>query len=72
MLSVKGEQPKDEQTVEVWLMYDHQTLHIALVCKLDVVMGGRTDKLTDGRSDAPSRLSRPGESKTLMSFYFVG
>ena len=43
-MSVKCEEPIDELTVQVWLLYHHPNLNIAL-CKRDRI----TDRQTDGR-----------------------
>ena len=48
VMSVKCEQPLDELTVQVWLLYDHQNFKY---CTLNVSGTElRTDERTDGRS----------------------
>ena len=65
-MSVKCEQPLDELTVQVWLLYDHPNLkYCTLFVKdtelcTDRQMDGRTDKRTIQTLDAPSRPFRPG------------
>ena len=45
-MSVKGEQPLDELTVQVWLLYDHPNFKYCK-CKWGGIMDGRTDRRTD-------------------------
>ena len=47
VMSVKCEQPLDELTVQVWLMYDHQNFKFCIVCKQDGILNKRTDQSTD-------------------------
>ena len=57
LMSVKCEQPLDELTVQVWLLYDHPnfkycTLFISgTELRTDRRTDGRTDKQTDRRTD---------------------
>ena len=57
VMSVKCEQPLDELTVQVWLLYDHQNFKYCTLFISGTEL--RTDKLTDGRMiqtlDAPGR-----------------
>ena len=61
-MSVKCEEPIDEPTVQVWLLYDHPNFKY---CAL-FVSGAelRTDRQTNGRTirllDAPGGPFRPG------------
>ena len=53
VMSVRCEQPLDELTVQVWLLYDHQnfkycTLYIS---GTELRTDKRTDRQTDGRTD---------------------
>ena len=50
VMSVKCEQPLDELTVKVWLLYDHPNFKY---CTLFITGRnyGRTDKQTNGRTD---------------------
>ena len=51
-MSVKCEEPIDELTVQVWLMYDHPNFKY---CTLFVSgMELRTNGQTDGRTDEPT------------------
>ena len=44
VMSVKCEQPLDELTVQVWLLYDHPNFqYCTFVYKLDGITDGRTD-----------------------------
>ena len=62
VMSVRCEQPLDEHTVQVWLLYDHPYF---IYCTLNVSGTElRTDKQTDGQTiqtlDAPGGPFRPG------------
>ena len=66
VMSVQCEEPIDELTVQVWLLYDHPNLQY---CTLFVSgTDGQTDKRTDGQADgrtirlldAPGGPFRPG------------
>ena len=69
-MSVKCEEPIDELTVQVWLLYDHPnfkyfTLFVSgTELRTDGQTDGRTDKQTDGRTirllDDPGGPFRPG------------
>ena len=53
MLSVKCEEPIDELTVQVWLLYHHPNFKYCtlFVSGTELRTDKRTDKWTDGRSD---------------------
>ena len=57
VMSVKCEQPLDEQTVRIWLLYDHPTFKSCTLfisgteLRTDKRTDGRTDRQTDGRSN---------------------
>ena len=51
VMSVKYEEPIDELTVQVWLLYDHPNLILHFVCKRDGITTRRTDRQTEGRSN---------------------
>ena len=51
VMSVKCEQPSDELTVQVWLLYDHPN------CKYYTLFGIRTELRTDKQTDDP--IPRP-------------
>ena len=54
-MSVKCEEPIDELTVQVWLLYHSiitQTLNTAL-CKQDGITDRQTNRQTDGQTDDP-------------------
>ena len=69
-MSVKCEEPLDELTVQVWLLYGHPnfkycTLFISgTELRTDKLTDGRTDGRTDGQTiqtlDAPGGPFRPG------------
>ena len=58
VMSVKCEQPLDELTVQVWLLYDHPNIKY---CTFFYKQDGITDRQTDGWTiqtlDAPADLS---------------
>ena len=45
VMSVKCEEPIDELTIQVWLLYDHPNLHFGCTCTWDGIMDRRTDDL---------------------------
>ena len=57
---MKCEQPLDELTVQVWLLYDHPNLKYCAFCKRDGITHRRTDKRTIQILDAPGGPFRPG------------
>ena len=62
-MSVKCEQPLDELTVQVWLLYDHPNFkYCTFVYKRDGITDGRTDGQTDGQTDGRTiqTLDAPG------------
>ena len=52
VMSVKCEQPLDELTVQVWLLYDHPNFKYCTLFISGTEL--RTDKQTDGRTDDPN------------------
>ena len=54
------EQPLDELTVQVWLLYDHPNFEYCTLfvsgteLRTDRQMDGQTDRQTDGRTDDPN------------------
>ena len=54
-MSVKCEQPIDELTVQVWLLYDHPNFKYCtlFVSGMDLQTNGQTDKQTIQTLDAP-------------------
>ena len=60
VMSVKCEQPLDELTVQVWLLYDHQNFNY---CTLNV-SGTElwTDKQTQGQIDGPPNTTCPRQT----------
>ena len=65
-MSVKCEEPIDELTVQVWLLYHPPNFkyHTLFVSGTELRTDGRTDRQTDGQTirllDAPSGPFRPG------------
>ena len=59
-MSVKCEEPKDELTVQVWLLYHHPNLkYCTLFVSGDGIADRRTDRQTKGRTEDPiSRCPR--------------
>ena len=58
VMSVKCEQPSDELTVQVWLLYDHPNFKYCTLFISETEL--RTDRRTDGRTDEPNtRCSLP-------------
>ena len=59
-MSVKCEEPIDELTVQVWLLYDHQNFKYCTLfvsgteLRTDGQTDGRTDGQTDGQTDDPN------------------
>ena len=55
-MSVKCEEPIDELTVQVWLLYDHQNFKYctSFVSGTELRTDGQTDRQTDGRTDDPN------------------
>ena len=57
VMSVKCEEPIDESTVRLWLLYHHPNFKYCILLvggtelRTDEQTDGRTDRLTDGRSD---------------------
>ena len=78
VMSVKFEEPIDELTVQVWLLYHHPNFKYCTLfvsgteLRTDKQTNGQTDKRTDRRTirllDAPGGPFRPGHKKSL-SFY---
>ena len=66
-MSVKCEQPLDELTVQVWLLYGHPNFKYCTLFISGTEL--RTDKRTDGQMiqtlDAPGGPFRPGGIKTF-------
>ena len=70
VMSVKNEQPLDEHTVQVWLLYDHPNFKYCTLFISGTELGtdrrtnGRTDIRTDGQTiqtlDATGGPFRPG------------
>ena len=66
VMSVKYEQPLDELTIQVWLLYDHPNFKYCtlFISGMELRMDGQTDRQTDGRTiqklDAPWGPFRPG------------
>ena len=67
VMSVKCEEPIDELTVQVWLLYDHPNFKYCtlFVSGTELQTDGQTDGRTEGRSDynvldAPGRPFRLG------------
>ena len=70
VMSVKCEEPIDELTVQVWLLYDHQNFNYCtlFVSGTELRTDRRTDRRTDGQTDrqtirlldAPGGPFRPG------------
>ena len=70
VMSVKCEQPLDELTVQVLLLYDHPNFKYCtlFISGTELQTDGRTDRRTDGRTDgqtiqtldAPGGPFRPG------------
>ena len=70
LMSVKCEQPLDELTVQVWLLYDHPNFQYCTLfisgteLRTDRRTDKQTDRQTDGRTiqtlDAPGGPFRPG------------
>ena len=60
VMSVKCEQPLDELTVQVWLLYDHPNFKYCTSfiseteLRTDIQTKGWTDRQTDGRTDDPN------------------
>ena len=56
-MSVKCEEPIDELTVQVWLLYDHQNFKYCtlFVSGTELRTDGQTDRQTDGRTDGRSK-----------------
>ena len=55
-MSVKSEQPLDELTVQVWLLYDHPNFKYCnlFISGTELRTDRRTDKQTNGRTDDPN------------------
>ena len=55
VMSVKCEEPIDELTVQVWLLYHHPNFKYCtlLVSGTELRTDGRTDRQTDGQTDDP-------------------
>ena len=70
-MSVKCEEPLDELTVEVWLLYDHPNLKYCTFYKRDGIKDGRTNGRTDRRTiqtlDAPGGPFRPWHLKEILN-----
>ena len=75
VMSVKCEQPLDELTVQVWLLYDHPN---CIYCTLfisgtELRTDGQTDGRTDGQTiqtlDAPGGPFRPGHKNVFRVKY---
>ena len=66
LMSVKCEQPLDELTVQVWLLYHHQNFKYCtlFISGTELQTDRQTDGQTDGRTiqtlDAPGGPFRPG------------
>ena len=56
VMSVKCEQPLDELTVQVWLLYDHPNFKYCtlFISGTELRTDGQTDRRTDGRTDDPN------------------
>ena len=65
-MSVKCEEPLDELTVQVWLLYHHPNFEYCtlIVSGTELQTDGQTDRQTDRRTirllDAPGGPFRPG------------
>ena len=80
VMSVKCEEPIDELTVQVWLLYDHPNFKYCTLfvsgteLRTDRRTDGQTDKRTDRRTirllDAPGGPFRPGALKTSKVVIF--
>ena len=75
-MQVKCEQPLDELTVQVWLLYDHPNFKYCTLLisgtelRTDRQTDGRTDRRTDGQTDDPNtrcprRTFQAGGIKTI-------
>ena len=53
VMSVKCEQPLDEHTVQIWLLYDHPNFKYCTLFISGTELG--TDRRTDGRADRRSK-----------------
>ena len=55
-MSVKCEEPTDELTVQVWLLYDHPNFKYCtlIVSGTELRTNGQTDKQTNGQTDDPN------------------
>ena len=78
VMSVKCEQPLDELTVQVWLLYDHQNFKYCtlILSGTELRTDRRTDKQTDGQTDGrtddpntrcPRRTFQAGGIKTCYN-----
>ena len=63
-MSVKCQEPIDELTVQVWLLYDHQNFKYCtlFVSRKELRTDGPTDRQTDGRTERRTiqTLDAPG------------
>ena len=72
-MSVKCEEPIDELTVQVWLLYHHRNFKYCtlFVSGTDKQTDGRTDRWMDGRIiqllDAPADLSGQGHKNVFAN-----
>ena len=77
LMSLKCEQPLDELTIQVWLLYDHLNHKNSTLCVSGTPL--RTYRQTDGRTngqtirllDAPGGYFRPGHNKTNNGVYMT-
>ena len=62
VMSVKCEQPLDELTVQVWLLYDNPNFKYCtlLISGTELRTDGQTDRRTIQTLDAPGGPFRPG------------
>ena len=74
VMSVKCEQPLDELTVQVWLLYDHPNFKYCtlFISGTELRTDGQTDRRTDGRTDDPNtrcprRTFQAGGIKNLVN-----
>ena len=73
VMSAKCEEPVDEATVQVWLLYHHPNFKYCTLFVSGTEL--RTDKQTDGRTDdpitrCPRRTFQAGGIKRCQKFYF--